>query len=386
MESKDKNEKRQSGELFDLFADWIVRVLQKRREENSPINAFLKYLRYTLAVLNIVYLLFLICYLIFLEVLGQNWWLTAVASYLPQNLWLIPLFFLIFLNIIFFRKCLLVSVFTLIFWFLFISKFNFGFSKNAEGKKIIVLTNNIGQDNKESLTPFIKSQNPDLILLQEAFGRGRRFTNSFPEYKHFQMGEFAILSKFKILNSTNIVIPEKSYRIIGVRVEIEFNEKRIAVYNIHMPSPRDDLNRAFGLRLFVGIVGTFFKNGKFEKIKTEFDDSWKQRRELYEFLISVFEKEELPFIAAGDFNMPNYGPLYRKLKQFMKDSFAECGSGWGYTFPGSTRNPISLFGPWLRIDYIFAGKGFEPISISTEPKRGSQHRAVSACLVFDIAR
>lgn len=381
IDSKTVNQKR--GELFDLFADWLINVLQRRHDENSPVKLFFHLVRRILLVINVFYLFFLICYSVCIEILGQRWWLTAVASYLPQNIWLIPLFFIAFLNICFFRRLLIVSLICALVWFVFISKFNIGFSKNFEGTKIVVLTNNIGQDNKESLSPFIKSQNPDIILLQEAFGRGRQFTNSFPQFMHFQIGEFAILSKFKVLNATNITMPDKPYRVLCARFEIDFSSNRVAIYNVHIPSPRSDLNRAFGLRLFAGMIGVFYRSGRFESIKSEFDESWKQRNILYEHLMEVLRNEKLPFVVAGDFNIPNYGPIYRELTRIMTDSFEKCGIGWGYTFPGDTRNPISLFGPWIRIDYVFAGKGFSPISVSTESKRRSQHRAVSACLAFN---
>jgi endonuclease/exonuclease/phosphatase family metal-dependent hydrolase len=384
METEDKTENKNSkGELFDLFADWLIKELQRRHDENSPFKLFLVWLRRAILACNIFYLTFLIFYSACIEILGQKWWLTAVATYLPQNIWLIPLFFITLVNLYFYRRLLILSAICLLIWFFFTSKFNLGFSKNIEGEKIVVLTNNIGQDNKESLSPFLKAQNPDIVLLQEASSRGRQFTNSFPEFRHFQIGEFAILTKYKILTATNITLPDKPYRILGARFEIDFKSNRVAVYNIHIPSPRSDLHRVFGLRLFAGLVGIFYKNGRFENIRSEFDQSWQQRNIMYEHLISVLKNEELPFIASGDFNIPNYGPIYREFTQIALDSFKECGIGWGYTFPGDTRNPISLFGPWLRIDYIFAGKGFSPVSVSTEPKRRSQHRAVATCLAFN---
>jgi hypothetical protein len=81
--------------------------------------------------------------------------------------------------------------------------------------------------------------------------------------------------------------------------------------------------------------------------------------------------------------MPSNGHIRRIFSGELRDAFAECGRGYGFTFPGFTRNPLSLFQPWLRLDYLFAGRGFRPCYVRTEPGRPSQHRAVAAGFVFE---
>ena len=55
------------------------------------------------------------------------------------------------------------------------------------------------------------------------------------------------------------------------------------------------------------------------------------------------------------------------------------------TFPGTTRNPFTGFGPWLRIDYVWADEAFVIAGFDTEEDRAAQHRAVAATLRFRIA-
>ena len=105
-----------------------------------------------------------------------------------------------------------------------------------------------------------------------------------------------------------------------------------------------------------------------------------ERVKLARRLEGVFEREKKPFIVAGDFNMPDHGWIHRFFAARLTDAFATAGSGWGATFPGDSEYPFSFRGPWLRIDYIFAGRGFRPVYARVEQERRSEHRAVAARL------
>ena len=96
-------------------------------------------------------------------------------------------------------------------------------------------------------------------------------------------------------------------------------------------------------------------------------------------LAAVFEKETLPFLVAGDFNMPDHGLVYHTFAGKLQDAHARTGRGWGQTFPGSREGRIAaLVGPWLRLDYIFAGPGWKPLFCRVADDDRSQHRAVLA--------
>ena len=102
-------------------------------------------------------------------------------------------------------------------------------------------------------------------------------------------------------------------------------------------------------------------------------------------LLSVFQHEKRPFLAVGDFNMPDHGYAYHLFAGQLTDAAKRAGRGYGFTLPGTTRNPLSLFGPWLRIDYIFSSAALKPIYCRTEDWRKSQHRAVAARLTMKPA-
>jgi endonuclease/exonuclease/phosphatase (EEP) superfamily protein YafD len=93
--------------------------------------------------------------------------------------------------------------------------------------------------------------------------------------------------------------------------------------------------------------------------------------------------EKLPYIVCGDFNTPDNGYIHRILAERMIDAHATAGNGWGLTFPGGTGGRAARHGPWLRIDYAYAGRGWKPVYCETDPGRRSQHRAVAAYFVPD---
>lgn len=379
MQNNNNNIKSEKDKtLFDRFCQWLIEILTNRNQESSIIKKFLNFLKSLLIVSTVLYVFILMLSYAGIELIGEYWWFTAFLCYLPQTIWLIPASILAIGYLILLRKFLFIPTGMIIFIALAFMKFNLSFFNPQIHPDIIVMTNNIGQDNKQSLTNFIKTENPDIILLQESAGRTRRFTNSFPQFSCVQTGEFGILSKYKILNSEAIQSPEKSWVTLGARYEIQLSNTVIAVYNVHIPSPRTDLQKTFGRGLIIALIGTALDNGRFGKYKNDLQTNWLQRVRYYEYLNSLIEKEDKPFIVGGDFNLPDSGPIYRMLCKKMNDAFRECGSGFGYTFPGETLNPLSLFGPWLRIDYLFSGKGFSPVYARVEPRRKSQHRAVVA--------
>ena len=52
--------------------------------------------------------------------------------------------------------------------------------------------------------------------------------------------------------------------------------------------------------------------------------------------------EDLPVILAGDFNAPAQGKVARLFASKFQDAHLNAGGGFGFTFPGVTRNPLSL--------------------------------------------
>jgi endonuclease/exonuclease/phosphatase (EEP) superfamily protein YafD len=104
-------------------------------------------------------------------------------------------------------------------------------------------------------------------------------------------------------------------------------------------------------------------------------------------LVAQIVGENLPVIVVGDLNNPPFGPFYRVFSSNLSDTHRDQGQGYGFTFPGETGNPLALFRPWLRIDYIWhSPTHWTTTRQVTEPSRASQHRAVFAELAIPPTR
>jgi endonuclease/exonuclease/phosphatase family metal-dependent hydrolase len=82
------------------------------------------------------------------------------------------------------------------------------------------------------------------------------------------------------------------------------------------------------------------------------------------------EKEAVPVVIAGDFNLPGQSFLFRRYLSSYQDGFEEAGRGFGYTFP--TRFP------WMRLDRILAGEHLRFGAFETGCGRTSDHHCVVA--------
>jgi endonuclease/exonuclease/phosphatase (EEP) superfamily protein YafD len=143
-----------------------------------------------------------------------------------------------------------------------------------------------------------------------------------------------------------------------------------------MPTPRGDFAKLTGLGLLRELAG----HNRRRSDGMSFSEAMTARVQLARDLAGVFSRDQRPFLAVGDFNMPPDGYVHRVITWGLVDSFAQAGRGLGFTFPCDTHNPLTLGGPWLRIDYILGGPGWRATDCSVEPDRRSKHRAVVATL------
>jgi endonuclease/exonuclease/phosphatase family metal-dependent hydrolase len=94
-------------------------------------------------------------------------------------------------------------------------------------------------------------------------------------------------------------------------------------------------------------------------------------------LVARLEKEERPFVVAGDFNLCDRSAGYRVLEAVAEDSFHAAGDGFGTTWPvGQVRGLPEWMPPALRIDYVWHAASFETRAARVGPPLGSDHRPV----------
>jgi endonuclease/exonuclease/phosphatase family metal-dependent hydrolase len=312
--------------------------------------------------------------------------LLAVANYAPPIFWLIPCGILIPLALLARGYSLLPLLSAVSLWWLFFAGWETSGGVRKSGGKsevLTLMTYNRGQAQGHSLKPFLAETRPDLVALQDARGK-TGYYRTHPAYGVYQEvrdeGEFVLLSQHPVLGQTRLIAPgfpaaDKGEVLYGVRWEIDWNGHAIAFYSIHFPSPRRYLGHT-GLRSLVPEVARLLGGAT-----AAANAYWQWREQLSQKLARLLQNETLPWIMVGDLNTPPRGAGYACLADVGVDLHKECGSGFGFTFPGDTRNPLAGGQPWMRLDYVFA----DPTSwqgewLQPEPDGLSQHRPLAAAL------
>ncbi|MFM8360638.1 MAG: endonuclease/exonuclease/phosphatase family protein, partial [Verrucomicrobiota bacterium] len=322
------------------------------------------------------YVLALVLWIAALRGLGEHHWLTGLALFLPPQGWLLPLAVLVPLQLVLRPPLLLLSLGCL--------GLVLGFHMRPQAREaklripgtehLVLVSNNVGQSSLATLQPFLEAHRPDLLLLQECPAMDPGMVQAWVPTAHVaRVGEFGVVSRHPIRAHGWVPglgqAPGESAS--AAWFEVALPGQTIVVYNVHFPTPRpllESLTQRHPLRSLRGLAYRFTRSGRREAA------AWFDRRvELHRRLREHLASERRPFVVAGDFNLSSHGPEYRAFARAWTDTFAERGSGYGYTVPGITRNPLALRRPWLRIDYIFSGPGWDPLSFAVEPPVLAQH-------------
>lgn len=227
-----------------------------------------------------------------------------------------------------------------------------------------VVTYNIrhgrGMDDRvdlERTAAVLRQQVPDIIALQEVdervqrsgrvdqareLGRMLRMGHSFGAFMDYQGGRYgmATLSRFPIITSWSIALPDGSEPRVALATEIELpNRARIVAVNVHFDWLDDD------------------------------NDRYRQAVALGRVLDTL----SLPYIVLGDFNDQRNS---RTVRQFQ-DMAVELRK------PSADRFTFSSTSPTKEIDHIFVGPErpwrIESIAVIDE-KVASDHRPVFATI------
>lgn len=318
-------------------------------------------------------LLLLLC-----TVAGERHWLFAVALFLPVHLWLLVPLALGVVSLATRRlRMVVVNAAHLLAVLLIGTSARWHFSKTAGGNpRVVCVTNNVSQNNRTSPILFIQASAPDIIALQEAPVQAAMWRRAFPSFSVVQKGQFILVTRLPIRSASLLAEPSWHHTPVAAEFELDCGGQPLVVYNVHLPTPRPAFAKLRGVGWLRELLGRNRRRSDGESC----GETMTARVEVARLLAARFAAEQRPFIVLGDFNMPDRGYIYRLFGNELADAFSKTGRGFGWTFPGSTANPLTLFGPWLRLDYIFAGRGWRPVSCTVEPSRRTQHRAVVAVL------
>ena len=331
------------------------------------------------AVVTVVYTLALIFVLCVMRWQGERFWVSSLLIYLPPQIWLLPLGVLVPVAVATKRSLLIPQFICVVFVTWWFAGWQMKSNPKPNGSVITVVTNNIGQSNHQSMAPFLELTKPDVLVVQDAVSRLAWYRRTYPDRYCAAAGEFITVSRFPISSYHLVDRPQWRGPLAAV-FYIEWPGHPFALYSVHLPTPRPDFERIRGR----GFLASVVRSGgiPFMQIR-QYSDSMKMIVQTAEAFCDVLASEKEPAIIAGDFNMPSCGALHTLFASKLTDAFLAAGQGFGFTFPGFTHDPLTLFGPWLRIDYLFCNAAWTPVTCVTEPHRASQHRAVAATFLWN---
>lgn len=315
-------------------------------------------------------------FLLVVDRVGERNLFTAFFLFVPGQVWLLPLaaFAGSSLLVLDWKLLAVVILAGVAHVWLFLGWEIPGGNAGGDGRRLTVMTFNRGQ-HAGSLRPFKAAHQPDLLAMQEAAGRSRAYLQAegYTDLGHGEdIGEFMLLSRYPIKDKGLVEIPGPGGKArVAAWFVVDFEGEEIVIYNVHLPTPRDQL-LAFRRGAFLHGLRPSTPAAR------SYQAFWDRQIELARGLLDHVSAESRPVIVVGDFNTPDKGYIYRLIRSRLRDSHEEAGSGFGWTFPGTTRNPLTLYGPWLRIDHQFADSGWEVLDSTAEAGRESQHLAVAA--------
>lgn len=363
----------------------LEKVLRERNHPEGVVQRGLRLLQSGLKLGSTAYFFALIVLLVLIDWLGERVWLLTPILYLPPQVWLLPLAVLTPLCLFFNWKLCKWHAAAVVWLFFVHLDFHWSVWHPPASPSLKIMTVNMGQRKARALLEFVRTENPDVIAFQEGgWTSARALAGSEPAYYIATEDEFTLASQYPIKRSGPVRGGWFGPKPVAARFELDFHGRTVVVDGVHLPTPRPEFYRLRGRGFLVELFGG---RGIYSSdVRRIYATYWRERIELARGLINAFQREPQPFLVVGDFNMPDHGYIYDLFNKQLTDVFAAKGRGYGLTFPGVTRNPLTLFGPWLRLDYIFADEHWRPVECRVEPRQRAQHRATVATLELKEAK
>ncbi len=325
------------------------------------------------------YLAVVILYWLALWLIGERWWLTTVALYLPHAVALAPALPLaLLLGTVGPRRFIPVPVVAvLVIVFPIMGLVVCGGAEDPSGTpRLRVLSYNVdsGRRSIPQLAAQVVGVRPDIVLLQEGDQQvGDQVTALLPDFVRHSSGQFYLASRWPIVDvyePPKVVVRGVDRTPRFIRYTLDTPLGLLDVFNVHPASPRDGFEsiRGSGLQHEVESGGIFATDRDALVHNTEL------RRAQAATIASRARLSQHPVIIAGDTNLPESSDILADTLGHFQDGFDEVGRGFGYTFPAHTRFA------WMRIDRIFAGSKLRFLQFGVGARRGSDHYCVWADL------
>jgi vancomycin resistance protein VanJ len=246
----------------------------------------------------------------------------------------------------------------------------FAWLTSRDGPTIRVLTCNVDGDAVDiyRFGALVDLTKPDLVALQECPSHLRLI---WPNGWHVRRtGQLLIASPHPL----GIETPFRSCRIpgpwpphTGMRCRVSLPSGDIGFCCVHLRTPRSGLSQVLDRQTLVSPARS-----------TELANEIAIRRLDSDDLAGWLHDWPVPWLAAGDFNMPDDSSIFRSSWGHCSNAFPAAGLGFGYT----KWTPIHGLSYGLRIDHILGGATMTPRRCWVGPDVGSDHLPLLADLAL----
>ena len=327
----------------------------------------------------VLYLLALLALVAALRLIGERWWVTTIALYLPRIGFALPLPLLLVALLLGRSYRLLVTQVAAAFVLLFpLMGLHVGGTRSATAGalrfRLFALNIGLAKNGTGEILDRIRGANPDVIVLEEvADDNVETLRLGLPGYSFRHLDQFVIASRFPIEEEAvppPIWIDGRAGSAQYARCRLITPAGPLRLFAAHPISPHDafDRLRAKGLRHEI-LSGRIFRAASARAM----EPNTRERLEQVRALAADAASSPDPVLIAGDTNLPGLSWAFWHWLGGFSDGFAEVGRGFGYSYPAQRM-------VWMRIDRILAGPRFRFLDAATISPRVADHLAVAADL------
>lgn len=328
--------------------------------------------------LAIAYPIALIAIILAFRLIGERWWVTTVALYIPRLPFAVPLLPLT-VAIIWIgpRRLLWTQVLAGMALAMLLGFHVAGSYAPAPGAfrlRILSCNINTGSFGIDTVIKAIRSANADVILLQEVEPENYNSLRAgLAGYSISESGQFWLASRFPVqdvMEPPKLIQQGAPRSLRFVRYRVVTPAGLVALYNVHPVSPRDGLEEVRGIGFRHQMMrGTLFN----DRARAVVVANTKLRLTQLQAIVTDARQSDALVVIAGDTNLPGLSWAFAHWLGDYRDGFSESGSGLGYTFPSPQH-------PWMRIDRILADARWQFLDFQVIGTPISDHYAVVADL------
>ncbi len=232
---------------------------------------------------------------------------------------------------------------------------------------------------KAKILRFLVQAEPDILCLQEYSGKKKDLlaghhsgNNAYFHRYYSQKGSkntgLLTVTKGKIFRHRFFKF--KGYRTFGILTDMVMGKDTLRVINLHLASI--SLNSS-DLDLLSSPPSASWEKGNtwhhYGEIYRKLQKAYRLRVKQLTPVIQTVRNSRWPVVLCGDFNDTPSSWAYHRMSILLKDAFVEKGKGISTTYAG----PL----PFLRIDYLFAGRSLSVTAYRKYTVPYSDHFPVS---------